>query len=69
MSMYGKKPPQYCKVISLQLIKVKEKKKKNTILESPSRTQQIFCRLERVMQTLISFRSSLMIQKSMEFGV
>ena len=28
MSMYGKKPLQYCKVISLQLIKINEKKKK-----------------------------------------
>ena len=27
--MYGKKPLQYCKVISLKLIKVNEKKKKD----------------------------------------
>ena len=27
MSMYGKKPLQYCKVISLQLIKINGKKK------------------------------------------
>ena len=27
MSMYGKKPLQYCKVISLQLVKINEKKK------------------------------------------
>ena len=29
MSIYGKKPLQYCKVISLQLIKLNRKKKKN----------------------------------------
>ena len=28
MSMYGKKPLQYCKVISLQLIKINENKNK-----------------------------------------
>ena len=28
MSMYGKKPIQYCKIISLQLIKINEKRKK-----------------------------------------
>ena len=31
MSMYGKKPLQYCKVISPQLIKINEKKKKKKI--------------------------------------
>ena len=30
--MYGKKPLQYCKVISLQLIKINEKKKKNATM-------------------------------------
>ena len=31
MSMYGKKPLQYCKAISLQLIKINGKKKKKYI--------------------------------------
>ena len=35
MSIYGKKPLQYCKVISLQLIKVKEKKKKKYYIRIP----------------------------------
>ena len=34
MSMYDKKPLQYCKVISLQLIKINEKNKKLKIKEN-----------------------------------
>ena len=32
MSMYDKKPLQYCKVISLQLIKINEKKKNQKLI-------------------------------------
>ena len=36
------KPLQYCKVISLQLIKISEKKKKNTVVDCYSLLQGIF---------------------------
>ena len=41
MSMYNKKPLQCCKVISLQLIKINEKKKKENLKKKKSQSKPI----------------------------
>ena len=54
MSMYGKKPLQYCKVINLQLVKIKKKKiqayllkkrERNTPAPLPSHIKTIYINL------------------------
>ena len=52
MSMYGKKPRQYCKVINLQLVKIKKiqayllkKRERNTPAPLPSHIKTIYINL------------------------
>ena len=47
MSMYGKKPLQYCKVISLQLIKINERKKKKSRRRIQEKIKEPTCQCRR----------------------